>query len=74
MKNIIFTTLYILIAIPTLFLITIQFLDIAYPPFVTLNSGEVDMTSGTTNAWIALITSIVVSVVLFVLARKWFKK
>jgi len=74
MKNIIFTTLYILIAIPTLFWITINFLDIAYPPFEILNNGDVDMTAGTTNAWIASIISVLGSLVLFVLVRKWFEK
>jgi|GEM_PF-1794184 len=74
MKNIIYIVLYILISIPTLFLIAINFLDIAYPPFVTLESGEIDGAVGTSNAILSLVFSIVLSLVLFVVLKRWFKK
>ncbi len=74
MKNIIYIVLYVLIAIPSIFLILINFLDIVYPPFVTLKSGEIDGTTGTNNAIIALIVSITLSVALLIILKKWFKK
>jgi len=74
MKNIIYITLYVLISIPTLFLIVINFLDIAYPPFVTLESGVIDGEAGTSNAILSLVFSITLSLVLFVVLKKWFKK
>lgn len=74
MKNVIYIVLYVLIAIPTLFLILINFLDIAYPPFETMDNGMVDGSVGTSNAIIALLFSITLSAVLFIALKRWFKK